>query len=130
MTQETPLTGDYSHLDSKAPLSMKDLGILLLDHCNTKAINERDLTDAKLETTIKGFCDQFVKLRSEMRQHVLDHTGQVAEMKMKITELENSSPADNVFSDLDLKITTISNYLEQLIFSMKSGLQDTLLQID
>ena len=65
-----------------------------------------------------------------MRQHVLDHTGQVAEMKMKITELENSSPADNVFSDLDLKITTISNYLEQLIFSMKSGLQDTLLQID
>ena len=54
MAKNTLLTGDYSHLDPSAPLSNKDLGILLLDHCNTKALGERDLTDAKLETAIKG----------------------------------------------------------------------------
>ena len=100
MTQETSLTGDYSHLDHKAPLSMKDLGILLLDHCNTKAINERERTDAKLEATIKGLCNEFVKLRTEMRQQSLDHTGQVADMQRKVTELENSMNNQSIIPHL------------------------------
>ena len=80
MTQKTPLTGDYSHLDHKAPLSNKDLGILLLDYCNTKANTERELTDAKLETAIKGLCDEIVKLRKETRQQALEHTRQVEDI--------------------------------------------------
>ena len=36
----------------------------------------------------------------------------------------------SALADLDLKIETTSSYNEQLIYSLKSGLQDTLLNID
>ena len=120
MAKMSPFSGDYSHLDPKAPLSNKDTAILLIDHCDTNHKKERELTDAKFETTIKGLCDEIVKLRNETRQEAVTQARQIAEI---------GSSAD-ACSDLDLKITTISKYLEQLISSLKLGLQDTLLQID
>ena len=87
IAKDAQFTGDYSHLDPKAPLSNKDLGILLLDHCNTKAVAERDLTDAKLENAIKGLCNQIVILRHELQK-------QMSDLQMKLAKLESSSSPD------------------------------------
>ena len=64
---------------------------------------DRDLTDAKILTVI-----QCLNKKIET-----------------VTESYNS-----VLADLDLKIDTTSSYNEQLIYSLKSGLQDTLQNID
>ena len=41
MAKMSPFSGDYSHLDPKAPLSNKDTAILLIDHCDTNHKKER-----------------------------------------------------------------------------------------
>lgn len=134
MANNTQILGELSHLDPKAHLSNKDLAILLLIHCSIEIREnikeERDDTDAKFETTIKGLCNEIVKLRDQMHLQVSDQAKQIAELETKLSELENSSNSANICSDLDLKITSYSSYLEQLIFSLKQGLQDTFFQID
>ena len=88
IAKDAQFTGDYSHLDPKAPLSNKDLGILLLDHCNTKAVAERDLSDTKLETAIEGLCNQIVILRHELQKQCSGHEKQMSGLQMKLAKLE------------------------------------------
>ena len=70
-------------------------------------------------------------MRHELQKQSSDHEKQMSDLQMKLAKLESfSSPDLPTHLDLDLKITTISKYLEQLVFSLKLGIQDTLHQID
>ena len=91
-------------LDPKAPLSSKDLALMLMQNCTTRLIEERsytkELINEKAETVVEGL----VKGMGEVNAAV------VAIIKEQSENIVN----------LELKLDTCSAYLEQLLYQQMS----------
>ena len=145
----------YPNIDPKAPLSNTDLLRLLFDHVNASIKDnnklERQFIDDKIrdriEDVIKGFC-KHVSLREVTDAQFSAHSKRLDEISLnvekalsdletKINDLKIQVQTDshnldeNVgkLSDLDLKIDTISEYHNSLLFNLKLGIQETLKEI-
>ena len=100
---------EFEHLDPSTLLSIPDVIQLLLKSCD-KIVNEnikfeREYTKAIVDTEVNGI--------------------------MKITELlaEHISSQNSKIADLEMKLDTRNNYQEELMCSLKRGLQDTFLSV-
>ena len=91
-------------LDPKAPLSTKDLAILLIDRCNNKSEenknrieDERGHTDNQVKAVISGFGKELSKVIEDVNRNTSDQAVRIA--------------------DLELKLETVVSYCEQLLYT-------------
>ena len=104
--------------DPKAPLSTKDVALLLMEHCKDCILEERgyvkDLINEKNDTVVagltKGLCDGLAKLAEVIK-----------EQSIKIADLETSHNAK--IKDLELKLDTFNSYFENSLNSLGDSLQ-------
>ena len=75
-------------------------------HTNAKIAAERELTNTKIIKVMKSLDDKFDAVTNVINQY------------------------NPILVDLDLKIETVGTYHEQLIYKLKSGLQDALANIE
>ena len=110
--------GQLQRNDPKAPLSTKDVVILLMEHCKDCILEERgyikDLMNEKNDTVVtgltKGLCDGLAKL-----------TEVIKEQSIKIADLETSH--NSKIKDLELKLETFNSYFENSLNSLGGSLQ-------
>jgi hypothetical protein len=91
-------------VDPKAPLSNKDLVILLINRCNDKSEenrknteDERVHTDNQVRAVITGFGKQLSNVIEDVNRNISDQTEKIA--------------------DLELKLETVVSYCEQLLYT-------------
>ena len=75
-------------------------------HTNAKIVAERELTNLKIVKVMKSMDEKFDAVTNAINQY------------------------NPILVDLDLKIETVGTYHEQLIYNLKSGLQDALTNIE
>ena len=111
---ETPISSTMSHKDPSKPLSSEDLVRLLLDSCDLKirenVIYERELTNDKIKLLINDYNKRFDTMTDDFSR--------------------NDTVQHEIIADLNLKMKSSAVYHEQLIFNLKTGLQDALLLIE
>ena len=100
------------NVDPKAALSTVDLVKLLLNHCNSNKEEGKKREEAEIVHT-----DNKIKA-------VIDGFGKQLSNVIVAINLYNSDQADRI-KDLELKLETQASYQEQLLYSLRSVLQET-----
>ena len=108
---------DYEHLDPNTPLSNVDIIKLLMEYCNkTVALHGKKVEEHRREER---------EHTNDMLKLVVSGLGGKIDNAITISA-ENSTILAEKIEEAKLKQETVSSYQEQLIYSLKSGLQDTL----
>ena len=103
------------------PLSGTELAKLLLEHCNKIAKDERDYNrevakeerkhnSSMLQIVANGLGNELADTTNNLVKHLATLRGKIA--------------------DAELRLDSVSSYHEQSMYSLKAGLQETLLKVE
>ena len=118
---EPPAGSGPDQHPSPPPLSGTDLAKLLLEYCNKVTKDERDYNreiakeerkhnNSMLQIVAKGLGNQLADTTNNLVKHIVTLTRKIA--------------------DAELRLDSVSSYHEQTMYSLKAGLQETLLKVE